>query len=90
MIEPIARIRIELQEIEPRTWRRVDVPLSSTLLALHDFIQFAFLWTDPHLFEFELGDRRKSPCASSQQRTGTRCVSGTATGSQKSRPSLFR
>ena len=58
MIEPIARIRIELQEIEPTIWRRVDVPLSSTLLALHDFIQFAFRWTDSHLFEFEIGDRR--------------------------------
>ena len=58
MIEPIARIRIELQEIEPKLWRRVDVPLSSTLLALHDFIQFAFRWTDSHLFEFEIGDRR--------------------------------
>ena len=58
MIEPIARIRIELQEIEPKVWRRVDVPLSSTLLALHDFIQFAFRWTDSHLFEFEIGDRR--------------------------------
>ena len=59
MIEPIARLRIELQEIEPTVWRRVDVPLSSTLLALHDFIQFAFRWTDSHLFEFELGDRRR-------------------------------
>ena len=57
MIEPIARIRIELQEIEPRIWRRIDVPLSSTLLALHDFVQFAFRWTDSHLFEFEIGDR---------------------------------
>ena len=57
MIEPIARIRIELQEIEPTIWRRVDVPLSSTLLALHDFIQFALRWTDSHLFEFEIGDR---------------------------------
>ena len=57
MIEPIARIRIELQEIEPKIWRRVDVPLSSTLLALHDFIQFAFRWTDSHLFEFKIGDR---------------------------------
>ena len=55
MIEPIARI--ELQEIEPKIWRRVDVPLSSTLLALHDFIQFAFRWTDSHLFEFEIGGR---------------------------------
>ena len=58
MIEPIARIRIELQEIEPTVWRRIDVPLSSTLLALHDFIQFAFRWTDSHLFEFEIGERR--------------------------------
>ena len=58
MIEPIARIRIELQEIEPRIWRRIDVPLSSTLLALHNFVQFAFRWTDSHLFEFEIGDRR--------------------------------
>ena len=57
MIEPIARIRIELQEIEPKVWRRVDVPLSSTLLALHDIIQLAFRWTDSHLFEFEIGDR---------------------------------
>ena len=58
MIEPIARLRIELQEIEPTIWRRIEVPLSSTLLALHDFIQFAFCWTDSHLFEFEIGDRR--------------------------------
>ena len=58
MIEPIARLRIELQQIEPTIWRRIDVPLSSTLLALHDFIQFAFLWTDSHLFEFEVGGRR--------------------------------
>ena len=55
MIEPIAKIRIELQEIEPTVWRRIDVPLSSTLLALHDFVQFAFRWTDSHLFEFEIG-----------------------------------
>ena len=58
MIEPIARIRIELQEIERKIWRRVDVPLSSTLLALPDFTQFALRWTDSHLFEFEIGDRR--------------------------------
>ena len=58
MTEPVARLRITLQEIEPVVWRRIDVPLSSTLLALHDFIQFAFGWTDSHLFEFEIGARR--------------------------------
>ena len=36
MIEPVARIRIELQDLEPKIWRRVDVPLSSTLAALND------------------------------------------------------
>ena len=58
MMEPVARLRITLQEVEPVVWRRIDVPLSSTLLALHDYIQFAFLWTDSHLFEFEIGGRR--------------------------------
>ena len=58
MMEPVARLRITLQDIEPVVWRRIDVPLSSTLLALHDLIQFAFGWTDSHLFEFEIGGRR--------------------------------
>ena len=58
MMEPVARLRITLEEIEPVVWRQIDVPLSSTLLALHDVIQFAFGWTDSHLFEFEIGGRR--------------------------------
>ncbi|MEO5376119.1 MAG: plasmid pRiA4b ORF-3 family protein [Alphaproteobacteria bacterium] len=57
MIEPIARIRIELQNIEPRIWRRVDVPLSTTLMALHDIIQVTMKWNDSHLFEFRIGDK---------------------------------
>ena len=57
MIEPVARFRIELREIEPRLWRRGDVPLSSTLLALRDTIQAAFGWTNSHLFEFVIGER---------------------------------
>ena len=57
MIEPIARVRIELREIEPTLWRRIDVPLTSTLLALHDIIQVTVGWTDSHLFEFVVGDR---------------------------------
>ena len=58
MTEPHARLRIELQEIEPKVVRRVDVPLSSTLLALHRIIQITFDWWDYHLFEFLVGDRR--------------------------------
>ena len=44
MNEPIARVRIELREIEPKVFRRVDVPLSSTLQALHEIIQITFDW----------------------------------------------
>ena len=57
MIEPVARIRIELQDLEPKIWRRVDVPLSSTLAALHDIIQVSFHWLDYHLYEFVVGER---------------------------------
>jgi len=57
MIEPIACIRIELQGIEPTIWRQVDVPLSSTLMALHDIIQVVMGWRDAHLFEFNVGDK---------------------------------
>ena len=57
MIEPVARIRIELQDLEPKIWRRIDVPLSTTLAALHEIIQVAFRWTDSHLHEFVVSDR---------------------------------
>ena len=59
MIEPVAHLTIlmiELREIEPRLWRRVDEPLSSALLALHDIIQVAFLSTNSHLCEFVVGE----------------------------------
>ena len=57
MNEPIARIRIELQNTDPAVWRRVDVPLSSTLMSLHHIIQLTVGWTNCHLFEFRVGDR---------------------------------
>ena len=57
MIEPVARIRVERQDLEPNIWRRVDVPLSSTLAALHDIIQVSFRWRGYHLHEFVVGAR---------------------------------
>ena len=57
MIEPVVCIRIELQELKAKIWRRVDVPLSATLAALHDVIQLTMGWTDSHLREFVVGDR---------------------------------
>lgn len=57
MMEPIGRVRIELQGFKPKIWRRVDVPLTSTLAELHDIIQVVFCWTDSHLHEFVFGGR---------------------------------
>ncbi|MCY3733833.1 MAG: plasmid pRiA4b ORF-3 family protein [Chloroflexi bacterium] len=57
MTEPVARVHIKLLSVRPMVWRRVDVPLSSTLAALHDVIQIAMGWTDSHLHEFKVGER---------------------------------
>ena len=57
MIEPIARIRIEIEDTNPPVWRELDVPLSTTLAAMHDIIQVVMGWWDYHLYEFEIGDK---------------------------------
>lgn len=56
-MKPLARIRISLQRTNPAIWRRLDVPLSTSLMSLHDIIQIAMGWTDSHLFMFHVGDR---------------------------------
>ena len=55
--ERIARLRIELQELEPKIWRRIDMPLSTTLEALHEAIQMTIGWTFSHLWEFDIDGR---------------------------------
>lgn len=57
MIEPIARIRIELEGTRPLVWRELDVPLSTTLATLHDLIQVVMRWQDYHLHEFMVGEK---------------------------------
>ena len=57
MIEPIARIRIEIEDTNPLVWRELDVPLSTTLAMMHDIVQVVMRWWDYHLYEFEIGDR---------------------------------
>ncbi|WP_245676602.1 plasmid pRiA4b ORF-3 family protein [Devosia elaeis] len=54
----IVRLHIQLDDVEPAIWRRVEVPLTSTLKAVHDVIQATMLFEDYHLFQFEVGDRR--------------------------------
>ena len=62
MPKPILQIRVELQEIEPLIWRRIQVPGDYTFWDLHVAIQSAFAWTDTHLHEFRpWGQRDGTP-----------------------------
>ncbi|MFC4726088.1 plasmid pRiA4b ORF-3 family protein (plasmid) [Glycocaulis abyssi] len=54
----IARIRLELDDVRPRIWRRLELPLTSTLKGLHDAIQAAMPFEDRHLFEVRIGQDR--------------------------------
>ena len=56
--ERIARLHIRLDHIEPTIWRRVEVPITTSLKGLHDVIQAVMLFKDYHLFEFNAGGKR--------------------------------
>jgi hypothetical protein len=57
--EPNAvQIRVALDGIEPPIWRRLIVPLHTTLAQLHHILQAAMGWTDSHLHQFEIGGLR--------------------------------
>jgi len=56
-VNRIATVRIELDRIDPPVWRRVEVPLTTTLRGLHDVIQAALLFLDYHLFQFDVGTK---------------------------------
>ncbi len=53
----IIQLKIELADIEPPIWRRVQVPADFPLRQLHNVIQAVFDWLDYHLHEFEVGDK---------------------------------
>ena len=68
----VLQLRIELLEIDPPVWRRIQVPEGSTLWDLHVAIQDAMGWTDSHLHEFtflETLDRVGLPFDDDQHRT---------------------
>ena len=54
----IARIRIELDGIDPAVWRTIEVPLTTSLSELHEVIQAVMLFDNCHLFQFDVGSRR--------------------------------
>ena len=49
------QIHIALDDIEPLVWRRLVVPLRTTLAELHHILQAAMGWTDSHLHDFGVG-----------------------------------
>ena len=49
------QIHISLDDIEPPVWRRLVVPLRTTLAELHHILQAAMGWTDSHLHDFGVG-----------------------------------
>lgn len=52
------QLRIELVRIAPHVWRRVIVPQAVTLAKLHLVMQAAMGWTDSHLHEYEIANKR--------------------------------
>jgi hypothetical protein len=58
--DDISILRIELEDIEPRIWRRVAVRTSVNLKAVHSVIQAAMGWLDCHLWEFTANERKYS------------------------------
>ena len=53
----IVCLKITLDDIKPVIWRRIEVPLTTSLLALHEVIQAAMLFENYHLFDFVTGTR---------------------------------
>ena len=54
--DTIARLKITLDDVEPKVLRRVDVPFDIRLDRLHLTIQAAMGWTNSHLYELRAGD----------------------------------
>lgn len=52
----VYRLHISLLEVEPRIWRRVQVPAAISLRQLHDVFQITMGWTNSHLHEFVVGN----------------------------------
>jgi len=54
----VYQLLLELDEVEPRVWRRLWVPDTLTMAKLDRVIQTAMGWTNSHLHEFEVDGKR--------------------------------
>lgn len=62
--EKVYTLKITLKRSQPPIWRRIQVPDTMTLGALHRVIQAVMGWEDDHMHAFEIKDMRlaaKSP-----------------------------
>lgn len=51
---PVLQLKVRLLEISPMVWRRLLVPVDTTLRELHGILQVAMGWEGIHLFQFHL------------------------------------
>ncbi len=55
----IFELRIELQNIAPKVWRRVAVPHQLSLGQLHEIIQSVMPWDNSHMHTFADGEQQQ-------------------------------
>jgi Plasmid pRiA4b ORF-3-like protein len=58
MSKTIYNVRITLEDSQPPIWRSVAIPSDITLGCLHEVIQIVMGWTDSHLHQFILLEKR--------------------------------
>ena len=56
----VYQLKVTLRDSKPPIWRRLLVSNSATLYTLHQIIQIAMGWTDSHLHQFILENKRYS------------------------------
>ncbi|NOT09960.1 MAG: plasmid pRiA4b ORF-3 family protein [Gemmatimonadales bacterium] len=56
--QQILTFKVQLRDIKPAIWRRIEVPASYTFWDLHVAIQDAMGWLDSHLHAFQVRDPR--------------------------------
>jgi hypothetical protein len=55
-VTSVARLKVTLDEVEPKVTRRLEVPVTMRLSRLHTVLQIVLGWTDSHLYEFRFRD----------------------------------
>ncbi|HEX8706344.1 MAG TPA: plasmid pRiA4b ORF-3 family protein [Myxococcaceae bacterium] len=59
--QSIFQLKVTLEGVKPPVWRRLLVPSDIALHKLHAALQQAMGWTNSHLHQFSLRDRRFGP-----------------------------